>query len=378
MAVQQETDQKRILFVANVAKEHINKFHIPTIKAFKKHGWVVDVACSGDETVPECDHRFHTCWKRSPFTFRTIKGVYELRRIIDTGSYDVIYCHTPVGGLIGRLAAKKARKNGTKVIYCAHGLHFFNGAPLINWLLYYPLEKWLAHYSDEVFLVNKEDYNRARSKFTKKTRCRLVPEVGVNFDRLRVNDIAEVRKKYRSELGISDTTTALIYVAELLPNKNQTMLVDALELLVHKGEDVCLVLPGPDHDEGALANYIKQKGLEEKVRLPGWRNDVGELLYSADICTASSIREGFGINIVEAMYCGLPVIATNNRGHEMIINDGKNGYLVELNDVKTLADRVSELIHNQAIRKKFSKNDVTKYECNRIAEELFTIISKDS
>lgn len=368
---------KNILFVANVAKEHINKFHIPTIKEFKSHDWVVDVACSGDEDVPECDHRFCTCWKRSPFTPKTIRGIFELRKVINEGRYDVIYCHTPVGGLIGRLAAKKARKNGTKVIYCAHGFHFFNGAPLINWLLYYPLEKWLAHYSDEVFLVNKEDYDRASEKFTKKTKCRLVPEVGVNFDRLKINNIEEVRNNYRSDLDISDTTTAMIYVAELLPNKNQTMLVDALELLTEQGEDVCLILPGPDHDNGALSQYVKSKDLENRVKLLGWRNDIGELMHAADICTASSIREGFGINLVEAMYCGLPVIATKNRGHEMIIRDGENGYLVELNDVETFSERVKELIHNQVIREKFSHNDVNHYDCNLIAEELFNIITKN-
>ncbi len=367
---------KKILFVANVAKEHIIKFHIPTIRTFKKHGWIVDVACSGEEIVPECDQQFHTCWKRSPFTFNTLKGIKELKKIICEGQYDVVYCHTPVGGLIGRLAARKARKNGTKVIYCAHGLHFFDGAPLINWFLYYPLEKWLAHYADEIFLVNKEDYERASNKFTKKTNCRLVPEVGVNFDRLNIENPIEARIAYRKELGISDSTTALIYVAELLPNKNQTMLVDALDILLKRGEDVCLVLPGPDHEDGALARYIKGKGLEDYVKLLGWRNDIGELLYASDICTASSIREGFGINLVEAMYCGLPVIATNNRGHKMIINNNKNGVLVKINDAESMGKAVAELINDRDMYNRMSHFNVGKYECNYISNQLYDIITQ--
>lgn len=368
--------QKKILFVANVAKEHINKFHIPTIREFKKNGWIVDVACSGDDDVPECSHHYKMCWKRSPFTFKTITGIKQLKKLINSEEYDVVYCHTPVGGLVARLAASKARKHGTKVIYCAHGLHFFKGAPLINWLIYYPLEKYLAHYTDDFFAVNEEDYNRARAKFTKKVNVYLVPEVGVNFDRLNIDSPENARETYRKELGISDSTTALIYVAELLPNKNQKMLVDTLKLLLERGRDVCLVLPGPDHANGALKEYIESQGLSDKVKLLGWRSDVGELLYASDICTASSIREGFGINLVEAMYCGLPVVATNNRGHKMIISDGINGYLVELNDVSTMTDSVEKLICNAEIRASFTGLDVKQYDCNCIAAQLYEKINE--
>lgn len=371
------SDKNRLLFVANVAKEHINKFHIPTIKVFKSHGWIVDVACSGDAEVPECDHQYNMCWKRSPFTFKTLMGIRELKRLLDKNQYDVLYCHTPVGGLVARLAAKKARKSGTKVIYCAHGFHFFKGAPLVNWLLYYPLEKWLAYFTDVIFTVNKEDYERAKKKFTKKTQVQLVPEVGVSFDRLKIDNPEKARKEYREKLNIDNETTVLIYVAELIPNKNQKLLVDAVKLLLKKGEKVKLILPGPDHYDGEIEAYVHSQGLEDYVMTLGWRSDIGELMHAADICTASSIREGFGINLVEAMYCGLPVIATKNRGHEMIINDGENGYIVELNDTKKLADRVTELIHNTDIREKYSSNDVSKYDCNSIAEELYYAIVKE-
>lgn len=215
--------KRRLLLVANVAKEHINKFHIPTIMEFKSHGWKVDVACSADAEVEACDSMINMCWERSPFTFKTIKGISQLKKHLDVNDYDVIYCHTPVGGLVTRLAARKARKKGTKVIYCAHGFHFFNGAPIINWLLFYPMERFLAHFCDAIFTVNETDYQLAKRKFTKKTEIVLVPEVGVNFERLNVEFPERVRKKYRELLNIHEKTTALIYVAELLANKNQIM-----------------------------------------------------------------------------------------------------------------------------------------------------------
>lgn len=367
--------QKKILFVANVAKEHINKFHIPTIKEFRKNGWIVDVACSNDAAVPECDHQWDMCWKRSPFTFKTIKGIRQLKKLLKKENYDVVYCHTPVGGLVGRIAARGFRKNGTKVVYCAHGLHFFKGAPLKNWIIFYPMEKFLAKFTDCFITINEEDYNRVKHKFNKKMRVELIPGIGVNFERLKVENPEEARENYRRELNIPNDSTILIYVAELLPNKNQKMLVDVLEKLRETEEDVYLVLPGPDHEEGALSNYIRDKDLVDRVRILGWRNDVGELLYTSDIYVASSIREGFGINLVEAMYCGLPVVATNNRGHQMVVKDGENGFLVDLNDVDTMTLKVRDLINYAYLREHFTKIDIKQYDCNFIANKLYERIN---
>ena len=374
MADKQNDGKKRILFVANVAKEHINKFHVPTIHEFRKHGWIVDVACSVDEDVPEYDHLYNMCWKRSPFSFRTIKGIFDLKKIIRENHYDIIYCHTPVGGLEGRLAAKSFRKSGTMVVYCAHGLHFFNGAPLINWVLFYPMEKLLARFTDCFITINKEDYHRVKNKFNPKMRVELIPGIGVDFSRLNVDKPQEARKLYRKNMSIPEDSKVLIYVAELLPNKNQIMLVDTLALLLDKGEDVYLVLPGPDHENGALSIYVKQKGLSDRVRILGWRDDVGELLNMSDICVASSIREGFGINLIEAMYCGLPVVATNNRGHEMIISDGINGYLVAMNDIEAMSQKVVQAYNNRELIKNVNKNLILSYSSDAIANRIYNII----
>lgn len=364
--------QQKILFVANVAKEHILKFHIPTIRKFREQGWIVDVACSGDEEIPFCNNQYYMCWQRSPFTTKTFRGIRDLKKIIDANNYDVVYCHTPVGGLVARLAARNARKKGTKVIYCAHGLHFFKGAPKKNWLIFYPIERFLAAFTDVIFAVNKEDYAILTRRFHTKTL--LVPEVGVNFQRLDIENPDEVRKNYRQKLQIDDNTTVLIYVAEIIPNKNQKMLIDATKELLNQGRNVSLLLPGPEHDGGVAQRYASEIGIGDRVKFLGWRNDVGELMRSADICVASSIREGFGINLVEAMYCGLPVVATKNRGHDMIIEDGVNGYLVDTGDSCSMAKKVAALIDDKT---KFRGQDVSQYDCENIAAELFGIISHE-
>lgn len=362
---------RSVLFVANVAGDHILRFHVPTIEVFKKNGWRVDVACAGEEVIPHCDFQLHASWKRSPFTLKTFQGIRELKKLLNHRHYDLVVCHTPVGGLVARLAAKKARKNGTKVIYCAHGLHFFKGAPLINWMVYYPIEKYLARKTDAIFTVNREDYTVVTERFRKALTVKLVPEVGINTTRLHVKDKAAVREQYRRELGIPMDANVLIYVAELNNNKNQTMLIDTLETLRKKLPNSHLLLVGHENDGGAARRYSAQKGLAEAVHCLGFRHDIGELMQTADVCTASSIREGFGINLLEALYCGVPVIASDNRGHRMIIQHGENGFLVPLGDHEQMAGYVKQLLTDPTLYARFADVDVTRYDCRRVAEELY-------
>ncbi len=367
---------KKILFVANVAKEHILKFHIPTIKALKNAGWQVDVACSGDDDVPFCDTQFKTCWKRSPFTPKTFAGIKELKGIIENGHYDVIYCHTPVGGMVARLAARKARKNGTKVVYFAHGLHFFKGAPLINWLLYYPIEKFLSFFTDDIILINQEDLDLTKKKF-KTCKSHYLNGIGVDLDRLNIENPEDVRKAYRDELNIPQDATVLIYCAELLENKNQPYLMRVLKIILEKKPDTYLLLPGFNHSGDSFENTAKELGVYDNIRFLGWREDIAQLYTSSDICTPTSIREGFGINLVEAMYLHLPVVATNNRGHRTIIRDGENGFLVDLDNEKLFAQRVLELINNKALYDEITKtaySEHKKYTSEEVITDLIKIL----
>lgn len=363
----------KVLFVANVAKEHINKFHLPTIRCFQNQGWTVDVACEMDAEIPVCDHTFSGSWTRNPFTVKTIDGILQLKKYLETEEYDVIYCHTPVGGLVARLAAGKARKRGTKIVYFAHGLHFFEGAPLVNWLIFYPIERYLAKRTDAMFLINQEDYERVKKHFGVKI-VKQLPGVGVDFERLKVINREETRNEYRNQLGFRDDDLVLVYVAELLPNKNQEMLLDTLRKVKKHKENVKLLLVGPDHWDGKIEQMAKDKGIETDVICTGWRSDIGQLLCASDICVASSIREGFGINLVEAMYHGLPVVAVQNRGHSTVIQDGVNGFLVPLNDSDKMAERILEISNDAALRDRLSHVDVSRYDAKTVAKDIVDTI----
>lgn len=347
-------ENPRMILVANVAKEHVLKFHVPTIKMLKEAGWYVDVACSGDEEVPYCDHQYHMSYKRNPFTLKTFKGIKELKEIINNGNYDVVYCHTPVGGMVGRLASINAGKHGTKVVYFAHGFHFYKGAPLINWFLYYPVEKVLSRYTDAIITINNEDCTLAKNKFH---NCNVyqLDGIGVDLSKFDVSNKEVIRRKYRENFDIPQNATVLVYLAELLPNKNQTFLMEVLKKVLEKKEDVYLLLAGIDHSNGEFEKYSERIGVSEHIRFLGWRDDVGNLYATSDICTATSIREGFGLNLVEAMACDIPVIATRNRGHETIIKNNQNGFLIDIGDVNSFADAILKLANDKMLYEQFVK-----------------------
>lgn len=376
MAFEGSAQPRKLLLVANVVKEHVLKFHVPTIKYLKEQGWTVDVAASGEEDVPYCDRQIRGEWKRSPFTLDTLRGVRQLRRVIEEGHYDIVYCHTPVGALVGRLAAMGARRRGTKVVYFAHGFHFFTGAPLINWLLFYPIEKLLARRTDLLITLNDEDYARAKRVFPRRLPVRQVPGAGVNFERLHVEDKAAARKALRTEWGVAQDALVLIYVAELIRNKNQKMLFEALQEIRRTRKDAVLVLVGPDHADGYYQRLAQQMGVADSVVFTLWRSDIGECLAAADIAVASSLREGLALNIVEAMYCGLPVVATDNRGHVPIIRDGENGFLVHVGESSKMAQRVLELAEHPEIRERFAGADVSRYSSSAVSRQLYEILSQ--
>lgn len=114
---------KKILFVATVNR-HIISCHIPYLKWFKEQGYEVHVASRGTEKIEYCDKHFNLPFERFPLKINNIKTYKKLKKIIIENNYDIIHCHTPVGGVLARLASRKVRKKGTKVLYTAHRISF--------------------------------------------------------------------------------------------------------------------------------------------------------------------------------------------------------------------------------------------------------------
>lgn len=370
---------RKLLIVANVSKEHIRKFHIPVIRHMKSQGWQVDVACRLDAPVPECDHAFDLPCDRNPFSGGITKSIRILKNILKQESYDFILCNTITGGLIGRIAAKPFRKKGLKVLYLNHGLHFFKGAPLSRWALGYPLEKALAPLTDVLIAINGADLEMA-TKHLAISDVERIHGIGVNLHRFRnYLPTGEDSALLKKSLGITPGDRVITYVAEIIPNKNQQMLLNMFQIVHQADPNTKLLLVGPEHDGGSIRQLANRYGLTDSVLMLGWREDIPALLKLSDIYVASSKSEGLGINLIEAMACNLPVVAAKNRGHCEIIRHGVNGFLVDQNDFQDMASHVIRLLNDQNLKEATvtqAQSDISKYEIESVLTELYDIICK--
>lgn len=335
-----ENKVKKVLFTATV-DSHILHFHLPYLKMFKDEEYEVHVATNGQEEIPYCDKKHIVSFERSPFKLNNLKAIKQLKKIIEEEKFDIIHCHTPMGSVVTRLAAMKARKNGTRVIYTAHGFHFYKGAPKINWWLFYPIEKWLSRYTDTLITINEEDYNLAKKKFHSK-RIELVHGVGVDPEKFNFEMSEEEKGKLREEIGIDKDDFVMIYPAELSKRKNQGMLLRCMTELVKENKKIKLLLPGLDSMNGMYQQMAKDLNIEEYVKFLGYRTDIPKLLKISDLAVSTARQEGLPVNIMEAMVCGVPAVVTNCRGNRDLVQDGVNGYVVGIDDDKAMIESIKK------------------------------------
>ena len=329
------------------------------IKTLLDAGHIIDIATNeSDSKVPDCYREwncniYHIDTSRSPLDLGNINAIRQIKNLVDNNAYDVVHCHTPIAAICTRLACRKARKHGTKVIYTAHGFHFYKGAPLKNWLIYYPAEKLCAHFTDTLITINQEDYNLACKKMRAK-RIEYVPGVGIDLNKFSKKYI-DAEKKRRT-LGIDADFTILLSVGELNENKNHETVIRAIKDL----KNVYYVIAGKGDLQSHLQDVINKLGLSNRVKLLGFRNDIDELCNIADIFVFPSIREGLGLSAIEGMACGLPLIIADNRGTRDFCQDGVNGFVCKPTDVEAFTKTIRKLSNNQELQLKMSKNNIEK------------------
>lgn len=324
--------KKKILYVATV-DVHIRTFHLPYLKMMHDKGWEVHVATNGKEKFPYCDKKHTICMERSPYKLNNLKAIKQMKQLLEKEHFDIIHCHTPMGSVVTRIAAKKARKNGTRVIYTAHGFHFYTGAPLLNWLLFYPVEWYLAKYTDTLITINHEDYNRAKKKFSK--RChdiQYVPGVGIDPKKFDFKMTKKEKHELRASLGLKDDDFIMIFPARLDKNKNQGFLIECMPELIKDNPKIHLLLPGQDELNGRYQRKAKELGVEENVHFLGRRDDMPQLLKISDLAVSSSKREGLPVNILEAVTCNKRIVAKRCRGLGEIVGNKNKECIYENHD----------------------------------------------
>jgi len=296
---------------------------------------------------------FHMPSTRKPTDFNNnVRAYKEVVKLIHEHKYEFIHCHTPIGSVIGRLAA---HKTNTKVMYTAHGFHFFKGAPLVNWLLYYPVEWALSYWTDVLITINQEDYNRAKKYFHAK-RTEYVPGVGIDLTRFK-DGLCDKGKK-RLELGVHSEDVMILSVGELIPRKNHRVVIEVIKELNQKNVKYFICGQGPLREElESLIQYLK---LGEQVYLLGYRNDISELCQTADLFVFPSMQEGLPVALMEAIACHTPVLCTNIRGNTDLVKNEKNYF--EENDKESLKERLDSVLTKNGISEVLKDSVTENYE----------------
>lgn len=363
---------KKVLFVATVAKTHICTFHLPFLRMFQKMGYETYVAAHNDFdgdpcVIPYCDHFCDIATERSPLKLGNIKAYKQLKRLIDAEHFDIIHCHTPIAAALARLAAREARKGGTRVYYTAHGFHFFRGAPIKNWLLFYPIEKFCSRLTDVLITINHEDFCLAQKRMKAK-EVKYVPGVGVDVDAY-ANAIVD-REAVRNRLGIPQEAFLLLSVGELNQNKNHKTVLQAMAMC--DDPSIHYAVAGFGNCRERLEKLAASLGVSDRFHLLGYRADVAELYHSADVFVHPSFREGLPVSVIEAMASGLPIIASDTRGNRDLV-DRESGILCEPGNVRQFCEAIricmDEPDHLRAMGE-YNRQRVCEYDLMKIVEAM--------
>lgn len=366
---------KKILLTATV-QSHICQFHKPLVEVLHKHGYEVHVAAKDNLkeknglALDFVEKVYDIPFSRSPKSIDNVKAYRALKKILASEHYEVIHCNTPMGGIVTRLAAKKARKSGTKVFYTAHGFHFYEGAPKKNWLIFYPIEKYFSRLTDKLITITYEDFNLSNKKFHCKTEH--IHGVGVSTERYYPIDAEERAKRLKAE-GLTKDDYVILCVGELNTNKDQKTLVSATAKIANDIPQLKVLLAGNGPLQEALEKQIEQEGLKDVITMLGYRTDLYKITPAVDLIVSCSRREGMPLNILEAMLSKKPVVASINRGHKELVENEKTGLLFQPGDVDELAKCIIKIRENPEIAENMGiegYNKALSYTADEVRKEL--------
>ena len=353
---------RKILYVTTISG-FLPQFELNDVKLIQQMGYEVHYASNFNNPVYDFNiddlksmgiilHQIDI--EKSPKRIlENIRAAGQIKKIINEERIDMLHCHNPMGGMAGRIAARFSDIK-PYVIYTAHGFHFYNGAPFLNWILFYPAEKIAAKWTDTIITINSEDHKRASEHFKLKKGGYVSQIHSVGIDSERFAPKPQFRAEVKRTLGIPEDTFHIVTAAELNKNKNQRVILKALSNLV--SYNIRYSICGKGKEKARLERLIKEYGLEDKVKLLGYRNDMDMILQSADVFAFPSIREGLGVAAVEALACGVPLIAADNRGTREYAVNGYNSLICKYDDTDAFAEAIKKLYSDKQYRLMLAKH----------------------
>ncbi len=302
---------------------------------------------------------------RSPFKISNLKGFFQLRKIANNEHYDVVVTNEPVMGVLTRLAF--ADKKDVKVIYITHGFHFYKGGPKLSGSIYKAVEYFAAHLTDLLVTINQEDFEAAKEfKLRKNGKLYHIPGIGVDTAKFYKSSEDE-RKEIRKELGLSTNDFVVAIIGELNDNKNQEVIIKAIASIKDKCPRLKALLMGVGENADKLKTLCSQLNTDDIITFLGYRTDIDKILSVCDLGVSASIREGLGLNILEEMASGLPVVASANRGHKDLVTK-ESGILVDITSVGEFAEAIMTFYNSPEKCEAASKNNLER--CKKFDLEL--------
>ena len=336
------------LLVVTTVPITIRSFLLPFIKHFKDLGWQVDGMAQGisadRDCVAACDRIYDIQWSRNVIDPRNLfAGVLRVKQVVAQGDYDLVHVHTPIAAFVTRYALRNNQK--TKVIYTAHGFHFYRGGSAVKNAIFFNLEKLASKWTDYLITINREDETAAKQhNFLPADRIYYTRGIGVNTDYYASENIEpEEIEQIRQELHLASTDTLLLCIAEFTPRKRHQDLLNALTKLANP--KIHLALAGEGRIKSKIEQLVEQLGLTTQVHFLGYRQNIPALIKAADAVTLVSQQEGLPRSIMEAMCMNTPVIGSNIRGIRDLLKDNC-GLLVELGDSGALAQAMKQVIED--------------------------------
>lgn len=358
--------KQRVLMIAAKANM-IAQFNMRNIKILKDLGYEVHVGANFEDfgtmdsnandslikELKQMDVTIHQLnFSRGLGNFKQNNAVIkDIRCLLQRFEYSFIHVHSPIGSVLGRIAAKTER---VPVVYTAHGFHFFKGGPLKNWL-FLPVEVVLMFFTDHLIVINHED--QAISKMMPIKNVTYIPSIGSNVEHaLNVSDAEKMnnRLKVRSELGISNEDYVILNVGELSVRKNQKAIIEAVSELKNN-QNIKILLAGVTNDIETYENFVERQNMQGKVYFLGYRTDLHELHNAADLMVMPSLREGFGMGGFDALVDGLYMIGSKNTGMADYIKNDSLGLLVSPTNVHDIKDAIY-MAYTNSMKPDLTKN----------------------
>ena len=364
---------KKVLYVTTVSRT-INAFLVPHIEMLIEEGYKVDVACSIDKEINKVlinkgVQVYNIAFSRNPLDKKNILAYREIKGLVRKNEYDIVHVHTPVASFVTRMSL---RNENIEMIYTAHGFHFYKGSPILNWLIYYPLEKLAARWTDKIITINNEDFNQA-SRFKLRGNKKAIKINGVGLDLSKYVLDKSNKDQFRISLNISENDFVIAVIAELIERKNHMQLIKAIEEIRYNHKNIKVLFVGDGILTEKIKKYLVEKNLENNITILGYRNDVNRIISISDVVGLFSIQEGLPRNLMEAMAIGKPIICTDIRGNNDLVKNDVNGLLVPVNDIEKTKKAIETIYLSREKLKQYGERgleEVKKYDIKSVLEKM--------